>query len=140
MYGHAIYYNIIPGKLFALDINVNNMLCRPTCMLDIPVAISPGLIRMQQLFDALAEEEHVLKVNVIRVSGVDDAVAKLSSIDRRRDDEDKRILLDMPARETEKLLSRQVNRLYTHLISWQTYRLENKYGILVVIVKINLFA
>ncbi|KAK2145895.1 hypothetical protein LSH36_648g00038 [Paralvinella palmiformis] len=67
-----------------------------------------GLIRMQQLFDALAAADYVLKINVIRVGDVDDALDKLKSVDRRRIDEDKRILLDMPIRDAEEFLSRQV--------------------------------
>ena len=63
---------------------------------------------MQQLFDALAAADYVLKINVIRVGDVDDALDKLKSVDRRRIDEDKRILLDMPIRDAEEFLSRQV--------------------------------
>ena len=64
---------------------------------------------MQQLFDALAAADYVLKINVIRVSDVDDAIDKLKSVDRRRVDEDKRILLDMPIPDAEKFLTKQVS-------------------------------
>ncbi|ESN96468.1 hypothetical protein HELRODRAFT_95450 [Helobdella robusta] len=62
-----------------------------------------GLERIQQLFDIITEKNYPLKIKVYRVenaSGVLDALAKINNLDY------KRILLDLPAQETESVINK----------------------------------
>ena len=59
---------------------------------------------MQQIFDALAAADYVLKINVMRVADVEDLLDKLMTVNKRRSQEERQILLDLPLNETEYVL------------------------------------
>jgi len=66
-----------------------------------------GLERLQQLFDALTDDGHVVRTHVYRVRDGDDAYVTLSRIDAQRAG-DKRFLLDLPTKDCEQLLEKEV--------------------------------
>jgi len=65
-----------------------------------------GLARLQQLLDGLTADGWVVKTNVLRVADGDDALETLKRIDSKKE-EDKRVILDLPREEVEKLLQRE---------------------------------
>jgi len=67
-----------------------------------------GLERLQQLFDALTEDGHVVRTHVYRVLDGNDAHVTLSRIDTQRKGDNKRILLDLPTKDCEHLLQKEV--------------------------------
>ena len=72
------------------------------------VTYAVGLDRLQQLFDALTEEGQVIRTHVYRVLDGNDAHETLTRIDAQRKNDHKRILLDLPTKECELLLQKQV--------------------------------
>lgn len=66
-----------------------------------------GLQRLQQLFDTLATDEYVVDVDVRRVTDADNAFETLMHVDAK-DESDKRILMDLPTKDCEDILLRQV--------------------------------
>jgi len=66
-----------------------------------------GLERLQQLFDALTEKGQVVRTHVYRVRDGNDAYVTLTRIDTQRR-ADKRFLLDMPTKDCELLLQKEV--------------------------------
>ena len=75
-----------------------------------PIAITlpySGLERLQQLLDALTDAGDVLVQHVYRVIDADDAFQTLQRLSRH-DETTKHILIDLPTRECEDLLNRQV--------------------------------
>jgi len=70
--------------------------------------VDKGLERLQQLFDIMTDEEYVMRVHVYRVLDGNDAFKTLQHIDSRKAD-DKRVLLDLPTKESENLLRREVS-------------------------------
>lgn len=71
-----------------------------------------GLERLQQLLEALASAGHVIRTNVYRVTDASDAYRTLRQLDSRSRD-GKKILLDLPTRETELLLRKVVININT---------------------------
>jgi len=68
-----------------------------------------GLERLQQLFDALTEEGQVVRTHVYRVMDGNDAYGTLSRIDEQRKSDNKYILLDLPTKDCELLLQKEVS-------------------------------
>lgn len=66
-----------------------------------------GLEWLQQLFDVVTEEGYVMRTHVYRVKDAEDAYTTLQRIDTRRAD-DKRLLLDLPTKECERLIEMEV--------------------------------
>lgn len=67
-----------------------------------------GLERLQQLFDALAEKGLVVRTHVYRVQDGNDAFVTMGRIDAQRKNVKKRILLDLPTKDCELLLQKEV--------------------------------
>jgi len=68
-----------------------------------------GLERLQQLFDALTEDGHVVRTHVYRVLDGNDAYVTQGRIDEQRKGSEKRILLDMPTKDCEHFLNKLVS-------------------------------
>ena len=66
-----------------------------------------GLQRLQQLFDAIAQDEYVVKVNMVRVAGVEDAYDTIIGLDSKVEG-DKRLILDLPTKDCETIMINQV--------------------------------
>ena len=69
--------------------------------------LAVGLEWLQQLFDVITEEGYVMRTHVYRVRDAEDAYTTLQRIDNRRSDE-KRLLLDLPTKECERLIEMEV--------------------------------
>nr|ARJ36889.1 glutamate receptor 2 [Hirudo verbana] len=67
-----------------------------------------GLERLQQLFDVATEDSYLMRTHVFRVQGADDVHKTLQRLDSTKSD-DKRILLDLPTLECQKVLNMENN-------------------------------
>ena len=69
-----------------------------------------GLERLQQVLDVMTDERYIAKLHVYRVTGPLDAFETIRRLDSRKE-EGKKIFLDMPTRDCQDLLERQVGVL-----------------------------
>ena len=71
----------------------------------------PGMVRMQQLIDALVDKVYDAQVYMYRIKGVTHAYETLIQILASENDysEQRHILLDMPLDQIEELLNAQVD-------------------------------